>query len=56
MYIVPNQNAAFYLAHEFGHQLGLDHQSKGPVLHRFLHVSDDGSSHRFFRTSAVDDV
>jgi len=26
MYILPYQNAAFYLAHEFGHQLGLVHQ------------------------------
>jgi hypothetical protein len=26
MYIVPFQNAAFYLAHELGHQLGLVHQ------------------------------
>ncbi len=26
MYILPYQNAAFYLAHEFGHQLGLIHQ------------------------------
>ncbi|CAF2818352.1 unnamed protein product [Rotaria sp. Silwood2] len=26
MYVLPYQNAAFYLAHEFGHQLGLNHQ------------------------------
>ena len=28
MYVLPYQNAAFYLAHEFGHQLGLEHQVK----------------------------
>lgn len=28
MYILPYQNAPFYLAHEFGHQLGLEHQVK----------------------------
>lgn len=26
MYLLPYQNAAFYLAHEIGHQLGLVHQ------------------------------
>jgi hypothetical protein len=30
MYILPYQNAAFYLAHEFGHQLGLVHQEDSP--------------------------
>ncbi|CAF0814562.1 unnamed protein product [Rotaria sordida] len=30
MYILPYQNAAFYLAHEFGHQLGLVHQIDTP--------------------------
>ena len=27
MYILPYQNAGFYLAHELGHQLGLEHQA-----------------------------
>lgn len=30
--MVPHQNAAFYLAHEFGHQLGLKHQVDGPCF------------------------
>ena len=30
MYILPYQNAAFYLAHELGHQLGLVHQVDTP--------------------------
>ncbi|CAF1505143.1 unnamed protein product [Rotaria magnacalcarata] len=30
MYLIPYQNAAFYLAHEFGHQLGLVHQVDTP--------------------------
>ena len=29
MYVLPYQNAAFYLAHELGHQLGLNHQMDG---------------------------
>jgi hypothetical protein len=32
MYVIPHQNAAFYLAHEFGHQLGLPHQSTTPCF------------------------
>ncbi|CAF0793537.1 unnamed protein product [Adineta ricciae] len=30
MYLLPYQNAAFYLAHEIGHQLGLPHQVDTP--------------------------
>lgn len=32
MYLLPYQNAAFYLAHEFGHQLGLQHQIDTPCF------------------------
>ncbi|CAF4544880.1 unnamed protein product [Rotaria sp. Silwood1] len=32
MYVLPYQNAAFYLAHEFGHQLGLNHQVDTPCF------------------------
>lgn len=30
MYLIPAQNAALYLAHELGHQLGLKHQDETP--------------------------
>ena len=32
LYLVPHQNAAFYLAHEVGHQLGLRHQIDTPCF------------------------
>ena len=32
MYLIPHQNAAFYLAHELGHQLGLQHQIDTPCF------------------------
>jgi hypothetical protein len=44
MYLLPYQNAAFYLAHEFGHQLGLVHQVDSSCYTKF-HMSVMTNSH-----------